>query len=370
VFILEPKYFFKACFLKKKSGEQAPVAIEETNPLFKIGDFVQTIADTTPGIDSRDSVSIYGCIAELEFSLPENSWRYRVQSIHDDRNRRWTPEARIRLVSVSVNDNCILSDTRGLKRRLSEERARNNTLKENYAELKSDLPVLEEEIRRLRRLNTKLKDKNEDLVDRSSELAFELRESTPSFLFSKTEPTGRNAKDIRARIQNIETPLKHRINNLETQISATKEDNRKLKLEVKRISSDNTSLKQEKKRAKEQIKTLSEIVEDLDQLEKEKESYIEKKSRLEEDKEIIQIILTGLSCRQAANQPSVDRGYVYINKMRQMVGWMQEIINACFLGSCSNIQQLGHDGGSISDVEILCVSAIITENDNLNPRHL
>ena len=56
--------------------------------------------------------------------------------------------------------------------------------------------------------------------------------------------------------------------------------------------------------------------------------------------------------------------------MRHMVGWMQEIINACFSGSCSNIRQLGHDGGSISDVEILCVSAIITENDNLNPRHL
>ena len=53
-----------------------------------------------------------------------------------------------------------------------------------------------------------------------------------------------------------------------------------------------------------------------------------------------------------------------------MVGWMQEKNNACFLGSCSNIRQLGHDGGSISEVETLCVSAIITENDNLNPRHL
>jgi hypothetical protein len=232
------------------------------------------------------------------------------------------------------------------------------------------LQPLEEEIRRLRRLDTKLKDMNEDLVARSSELAFELRESTPSSIFSKTEPTGRNAKDIRARIQNIETPLKHRINNLETQISATKEDNRKLKLEVKRISSDNTSLKREKKRAKEQIKTLSVLVADLDQFEKEKKSSIEAKSRLEEDKEIIQIILTGLSSRQAANQPSVHHHFTYINKMRQMVAWMQEIINSCFLGSCSNIRQLGHDGGSISEVETLCVSAIITGKDNLNPRHL
>ena len=60
------------------------------------------------------------------------------------------------MVSVTLNDNRILHDTRGVKRRLSEERARNDTLKENYEELKSDLPVLEEEIRRLRRVNQKL----------------------------------------------------------------------------------------------------------------------------------------------------------------------------------------------------------------------
>jgi chromosome segregation ATPase len=234
-----------------------------------------------------------------------------------------------------------------LKRRLSEERARNNTLKENYAELKSDLPVLEEEIRRLRRVNQKLKDKNEDLVSRSSELASELRESTPSSIFSKTEPTGRNAREIKARIQNIETPLKHQINNLETQISATKEDNRKLKLEVKRISSDNTSLKREKKRAKEQIKTLSEIVADLDELEKEKESSIENKSRLEEDIQIIKAMLTGVSSRQAEALQMNSKKKSYINKMRHSVGWMQEIINATLLAGCANIRQLGHDGGSI-----------------------
>ena len=187
--ILDPKYFFKACFSKKKV-EQAPTAIEETNPFFKIGDFVQTIADTTPGIHRLDSVSIYGHIAELEVSLPEKSWRYRVESIHEKRNNPWIPKARISWASSTLNANCILPDTRGVKRRLEEEHARNQKLKENYAELKSDLPVLEGEIKRLRRVNTKLKDKNEDLVARSSELASELRESMPSSIFSTTEPKG------------------------------------------------------------------------------------------------------------------------------------------------------------------------------------
>ena len=111
--------------------------------MFEIGDFVQTIADTTPGIYSLYSVSIYGHIAKLEASMPENSWRYRVKSIHEKRNHPWIPEARIRLASSTLNDNCILPDTRGVKRRLSEEHARNKKLKETYAELKSDLPVLE-----------------------------------------------------------------------------------------------------------------------------------------------------------------------------------------------------------------------------------
>ena len=174
---------------------------------------------------------------------------------------------------------------------------------------------------------------------RSSESASELRESTHSSIFSKAEPKGRNAKDIRARIQNIETSLKHRINNLETQISATKEDNRKLKLEVKRISSDNTSLKREKKRAKEQIKTLSEIVADLDQLEKEKESSIENKSRLEEDIQIIKAMLTGVSSRQAVALELNSKKRTYIIQMRHSLGWMQEIINATLLAGCANIRQ-------------------------------
>jgi hypothetical protein len=47
---------------------------------------------------------------------------------------------------------------------------------------------------------------------------------------------------------------------------------------------------------------------------------------------------------------------------------MQEIINATFLAGCANIRQLGHDGGSISEVETLCVSTIITDMNNENPR--
>ena len=56
--------------------------------------------------------------------------------------------------------------------------------------------------------------------------------------------------------------------------------------------------------------------------------------------------------------------------MRHSLGWMQEIINATLLAGCANIRQLGHDGGSISEVETLCVSTIITDINNENPRTL
>jgi chromosome segregation ATPase len=299
VFMLEPKYFFKAFFFKKKTTEQAPTAIEETNPLFKIGDFVQTIADTTPGIDSRDSVSICGHIVDLQASLSENSWKYYVKSIHDERNRRRTPEARIRLVSVTLNDNCILPDTCGVKRRLEEERARNQKLKENYAELKSDLPVLEGEIKRLRCVNTKLKDKNEDLVARSSELAFELRESTPSSIFSTTEPTGRNAREIKARIKTSVTPMQIEIGGLKCEVEESRKLSRKLSGELRVLNTKNTELKRESKSARLQIKQLSNLVEDFNHEHEKKESAIKAEARVEEDIQIIKAMLTGVSSRQA-----------------------------------------------------------------------
>ena len=33
---------------------------------FKVGDRVQTLPDTTPGIDPRQSVAIYGTVVEVE----------------------------------------------------------------------------------------------------------------------------------------------------------------------------------------------------------------------------------------------------------------------------------------------------------------
>ena len=203
------------------------------------------------------------------------------------------------MASSTLNDNCILPDTRGVKRRLEEERARNQKLKENYAELKSDLPVLEGEIKRLRRVNTKLKDKNEDLVARSSELASELRESMPSSIFSTTEPKGRNAKEIKARISNLCTPMQVEIDGLKCQVEESRKLSRKLSGELRMLNAEKTELKREKRSARLQIKQLSNLVEDFNREYEEKESAIKDEARVEEDIQIIKAMLAGVSSRQA-----------------------------------------------------------------------
>ena len=72
-------------------------------------------------------------------------------------------------------------------------------------------------------------------------------------------------------------------------------------------------------------------------------------------------MLTGVSSRQAVALELNSKKRTYIIQMRHSLGWMQEIINATLLAGCTNIRQLGHDGGSISEVETLCVSTIITD---------
>ena len=52
------------------------------------------------------------------------------------------------------------------------------------------------------------------------------------------------------------------------------------------------------------------------------------------------------------------------------MGWFQEIINGFLIAECFRIIQIGHDNGSINEAETLCVSIIITDANNENPRML
>jgi hypothetical protein len=94
------------------------------------------------------------------------------------------------------------------------------------------------------------------------------------------------------------------------------------KIENQELTSTNSQLKRENKERRAEIKSMLGIVEDSRIFAEEKKD----EDLLEENKKIIQTILTGVSSRQAAAQPSINRDKDYINRMRQRVGWMQEIV--------------------------------------------
>jgi len=137
-------------------------------------------------------------------------------------------------------------------------------------------------------------------------------------------------------------------------------------------------LKGENRLNGEEIERLRKIVDDFDaahndhemEAEDEQEDKAARKLMLDKALRDIDTILTGILCRAAAAQPGIEHGKSTMNALRQEMRWMQQVINGALLADCTFIRQLGHDGGSISRMSTLCISAIITDEDNDNPKHV
>ena len=61
--------------------------------VFEVGDLVQSIPDTTPGVHPRHSVAIVGAVTDLKL---EGGWIYNISSMHHSQNTLWVPEHRVR----------------------------------------------------------------------------------------------------------------------------------------------------------------------------------------------------------------------------------------------------------------------------------
>ena len=72
--------------------------------MFKIGDHVQTIPDTTPGVDPRQSVAFCGVVEEV---IAVAGWIYFIKSVHESRIHILVPEARVFSTSKSLSDDCM-----------------------------------------------------------------------------------------------------------------------------------------------------------------------------------------------------------------------------------------------------------------------
>jgi len=238
-------------------------------------------------------------------------------------------------------------------------------------------PVIAGELSRLKKAKRVLEKKVESLTEANADLALELRESMPAAIFSRATPEGKNANLIRGRMEDMISPLRDEIESCQEKINSLTKLSNKMKLDLKEKDADVKQLTREKRVCVQEIRELKksvgsfftdeELTEERVKMEEEEDK---KAASYLEDLQIIHILLTGISASAAAAQPNVIKKATYCNDMRMRLGWFQEIINGFYIAQCGRINEIGHDGGSISEAESLCVSIIITDSIGENPNHL
>ena len=74
-------------------------------PFFDIGELVESVPDTRPGIHPSQSVPMFGRLEEIKDPVGDGGFRYRISSIHHKQNMIWVEEYQIQRVSSSVFGN-------------------------------------------------------------------------------------------------------------------------------------------------------------------------------------------------------------------------------------------------------------------------
>ena len=97
-------------------------------PAFQLNALVESIPDTTRGIDPEHSVALYGNIAAMK---DEDGWWYRIKCMHTGRNGSWIPECRIKAKSKALYENAML-ETRAFNGKERYEVMRNKSIATFY----------------------------------------------------------------------------------------------------------------------------------------------------------------------------------------------------------------------------------------------
>jgi len=247
--------------------------------------------------------------------------------------------------------------------------------KNRFTAVRLENPVLAGEISRLKKEKQQLTDDLSSLESANADLHLELRDTRPALLFSRHTPEGKQASIIRSRFDEIVTPLKTKIVSCEAAIDHLQKVSSELKSTLKGREKEFKDLKRVDRASKETIQRLSieirALLNEKQDDEVESELYDDPlidKSLLINDLELIAGLITGISSRQASFIHKVRQ--TYANRMRQNLGWIQEIINGAFVADCYRILQIGQDGGSVAEMETLCVSILVTDKENSKPKHV
>jgi hypothetical protein len=191
---------------------------------------VRSIPDTTPGVAPCHSVAILGAIVELKI---DGCWMYNIKALNDGRNTLWVPEDRLCHISTSIFDNTYMEPRAGQQSRIEHLTEMSGKWKRRFSELRYENPVLEGEISRLKKAKRSLEKEAASLQSANADLALELRDTMPAAIFSRRTPEGKQALIIRARVQEIVTPLQLKINVCEEKIESLSKICHNLKSDLK-----------------------------------------------------------------------------------------------------------------------------------------
>ena len=333
-------------------------------PMFQLNDLVESIPDTTRGVDPEHSIAVFGNIVAIK---NEDGVWYRIKCIHSKRSGAWIPENRIKVQSKSLFQNAV-QQTRTYNGKKRHDVISNKMIGQNDKSVstKRRLEDVSSQLKVVNKKNKKLSKDNDSLQNEKINLLSEFEKYSP-VMFTRSGSTA---------IKNREE-LKHIVDPIKKKLSDSENKNKDLTNGNKRLVSENKNLVQsvaKVKRSKRETVVLNKkLVEENELLAEANYSSSDEEGpevSFKEDLINIQTMITGVSSRVGAKQHSIIRGHTYLTRLRHCLGWIQEIINGAFVAESPNIRQLGHDGGSISQMSTLCVSGIITDKDNENPRHL
>ena len=104
---------------------------------------METIPDTTLGVDFRQSVAFYGFFEEV---IADAGWMYFIKSVHEDRVHMLVPEARVLWTSRSLSDDCIM-ETRlfPIQQLLAAQKEKTIALKRKTDEVGKESDILKAE---------------------------------------------------------------------------------------------------------------------------------------------------------------------------------------------------------------------------------
>jgi len=351
---------------------------------------VMAIPDTARSVHPKHSVAFYGIVTEVEKA--ETCWMYKLISDQIARSHLTVPEARVRPMPISLSDNAVI-ETRAFpaQKRLAAEKKKTDSHKRKAQSLKESTTILETENVKLRK-TIKASEKMVDQIKKdNSLLANDAMDMIPTNLFSRTYSLGKSAAFIRRRLNDEMATLefniceaKEKLLELQKELQKTKEVNVRQRNHIRSSNKENAVLKRKCTACAAEVsaleKTICDLVHEAEQKAAEltevqtaaQQAIQETKdgSRLKDKLADIKRMLTSISGPQAAALPDANMCKTSYNRLRQELGWMQEVLNAFELAASPHIRQINHDGGSIVELETVCFSVIITDTDNKDDRLL